>query len=186
MIRNYDSNVSDEINEYFRWLVHTVKVDISSDPSLSYLLLMRALFKKEFYWTLPTDEHRAMDGIALREEFFDYDVNWGPCSVLEMLVALAVRCERDLLGDEEDRTNIWFWDMIENLGLDAFVDTEFDPLSVEMILDKWLDREYDKNGCGGIFYTDNPDYDMRDLEIWWQLQIYVIQKSPDIGLTTFD
>lgn len=176
MIRNYDSDAPEDVNRYFRWLVRKVDVDITSEPGLSYLLLMRALFRKEFYWTIPFDEHRAMDGLAMREEFFGCETDLGPCNVLEMLVALAMRCENDLLGDVGDRTGEWFWDMIENLGLDVFVDSEFDPFAVDLILDRWLDRDYDKNGCGGLFYTDRTDQDMRDLEIWWQLQIYAMAK----------
>lgn len=176
MIRNYDSSMPDEVNEYFRWLVRTVDVDISGEPELSYLLLMRALFKKEFYWVLDRDEYRAMDGLYLREQFFDSKIDLGPCRVLEMLVGLASRCETDLLGNSDNQTGEWFWDMIENLGLERFVDTEFDADAVDIILDRWLDRDYDQNGCGGLFYTEREDQDMRELEIWWQLQLYVMQK----------
>ena len=179
MIRNYDSSMSDEINEYFHWLADMVNIDLEEEPELSYLFLMRALFKKEFYWTIDFDEHRAMDGLYLREVFFDSKMDFGPCSVLEMLVALASRCDQDLLGDEENCTDEWFWDMITNLGLDVFVDTEFDPYAIEIILDRWLDRDYDQNGCGGLFYTDDPDIDMRNLEIWSQLQIYAMEKMDE-------
>lgn len=176
MIRNYDSKLPVEVNRYFLWLVRRVKVDIRSNPDTSYLLLMRTLFEKEFYWTLPFDEHRAMDGIELREQFFKDKTELGPCSVLEMLVALALRCDRDLLGDGSDRSYVWFWDMIENLGLEIFVDTKFDPFEVDIIIDRWLDRDYESNGCGGLFHTSDPTQDMRNLEIWWQLQLYVIEK----------
>ena len=173
MIRNYDSNMPEEVNKYFRRLVGMVGVDIESEPDLSYLLLMRALFKKEFYWTLEFDEHRAMDGITLREELFDSKMELGPCSVLEMLAALAKRCD-DLLWDGRDRTDVWFWDMIENLGLDSFVDSNFDSMSVDLILNKWMDRDYDQNGSGGLFYCGNSERDMRKLEIWEQMQAYIM------------
>lgn len=169
------------IDRYFRWLAKKVRVDIHSRSDMSYLFMMRALFEKEFYWTLPFDEHRAMDGLSLRSDYFDCmddtDTDVGPCTVLEVLVALAIICDRDLLGyGNEDRAYEWFWDMIQNLGLDAYTDTEFDPDAVNQILDRWLDRDYDQNGCGGLFYTNDPTQDMRTLEIWWQMQLYASEK----------
>lgn len=42
-----------------------------------------------------------------------------PCSVLEMIIALAIRLEEHIMDDPDigNRTGQWFWDMIVSLGL---------------------------------------------------------------------
>ena len=79
------------------------------------------LYTTEFYWfdDIIMDRNRAMDGLKLRHEDKNagYSVN---CSVLEMLIGMAIRCERDIMhvNGAGDRTIEWFWIMIGNLGLD--------------------------------------------------------------------
>ena len=99
----------------------------------------------------------------------------GPCSVLEMLIALAIGCENYIMydPDEGDRTDIWFWGMIENLGLDALDDWAFNYEEFNAIIRRFLDRKYDKDGYGGPFFIENFERDMRKLELWYQLNYYL-------------
>jgi hypothetical protein len=134
------------------------------------------------------DENRALDGIELRYRFAHYkgidfyptikDVESyldGPCSVLEMMVALAMRCEDTIMDDAKvgDRTKQWFWGMITSLGLGGMRDDLFDKRYVTDILERFLNREYEPNGKGGLFYIRSCDKDLRDVEIWHQLLWYL-------------
>lgn len=184
MVRNFDSSAPPIVNQYFRWLVKESGVDITSEPDLSYLLLMRTLFKKTFYWSVDDDKNRAYDGTYLRELFYEEaalsDI-LGPATVLEVLVGIATRMEHDILGDpaQGDHVHTWFWEMIENLGLDRYSDDKFDVGEVIFILDKWMDRDYSRNGRGGIFFTDNTGVCMNEECIRWQMQVYAMEKYGD-------
>ena len=56
-----------------------------------------------------------------------------PCSVLEMMIALSMRCEEQIMDDPDigNRTGQWFWDMIDNLGLGEHERLKFDGRYVD-------------------------------------------------------
>ena len=134
---------------------------------------------------IPKDQNRAEDGVSLRYRFAieqDYeDVDWvldvldGPCSILEMMVALALRCEECIMDDPMmgNRTAQWFWNMIVSLGLGPVVDGRFDRRLTEAVIDRFLNRDYESNGKGGLFTVRNSHIDMREAEIWHQLCEYL-------------
>ena len=72
-----------------------------------------------------------------------------------------------------DRTTQWFWGMINNLGLGDMVDSRFDKIHVNDIIQRFLDRNYEPNGKGGLFTIRVCDYDLREVEIWCQLLWYL-------------
>jgi hypothetical protein len=96
------------------------------------------------------------------------------CSVLEMMIALAKRWEDNVMYDPDygDRTAEWFWIMMRNLGFTWLDDMRFDPVEANYITDRLLDREYDKDGQGGLFRIKNPNIDMRNTEIWYQMNFF--------------
>jgi len=151
--------------------------------SISYRKLLAYLYDTEFTYTIPKDRNRAQDGICLRDRFIDYkryepymiEYIDGPCSVLEMMVALAIRCEESIMDDPllGDRTAQWFWGMITSLGLGGMYDSLFDECLVRDIVMRFLNREYEPDGRGGLFTIRNPHRDMRDIEIWYQLNDYI-------------
>jgi hypothetical protein len=102
------------------------------------------------------------------------------CSVLEMMAALAIRCEESIMDDPlvGDRTKQWFWKMIVNLGLGSMTNDKFDVKYVDYVLDRFLDREYEPDGRGGLFTIRDCEDDMRDIEIWVQLNRYVNEIAP--------
>lgn len=169
--------------EYFNWLVQHVAMD--SPEYFNYNKLMDFLYYQEFEWQLNRDSNRAQDGIDLRD-LFSYEtgiIDWysalgGPCNVLEMLVALAHRIDNEVMYDYElgDRTALWFWEMVENLGLDYYDDNHFRPDRVEKILHIWLCRKYNSDGSGGIFPINESQNDQREVEIWLQAQEYFLEK----------
>jgi hypothetical protein len=131
------------------------------------------------------DENRALDGIALRERFEDecaYEpgimdsyFKGRPCSVLEMMIALSIRCEEDIMSDPTrgNRIGQWFWSMIVSLGLGGITDYRYDREYVDNVIFRFLTRNYDRDGKGGLFTIPNCGVDLRDVEIWHQMCWYI-------------
>lgn len=169
-------------NAYFNWM-YKMMCHNRFSKSISYKKLFSYLHDTEFRYLIPMDANRAEDGLDLRYRF-PYEVSGiddigrylkGPCSVLEMLIALAIRCEETIMDDPlyGDRTGQWFWGMITNLGLGSMNDERFDLDRVEDIVERFLERDYEPDGTGGLFTIKNCDCDLRDVEIWHQLCYYL-------------
>ena len=174
--------VEDRVNEeYLEWLFRIVDID-RFDKSVSYRQLLTHLHNIEFTWFVPHDSNRAADGISLRRRYglrMDdmslVDYLTGPCSVLEMMIALAVRWEESTMDDDcfGDRTGQWFWGMIHSLGLTGMYDRRFAVQHVDDVIGRFLNREYEPDGRGGLFTVKNPPGDMRRVEIWCQFSWYL-------------
>lgn len=170
-------------NEYFHWLCHFIK------PTQFYNKLLHVLHDIEFTYSLPMDGNRADDGINLRYRFGyenDYpeplianELDVRPCSVLEMMVALVVRLEEQIMVNPDigDRTGYWFWHMISNLHISGFTDDNFDEQIVRGAIEIFLDRKYAKNGDGGLFTVNKRKCDMRNVEIWYQMCWYITENE---------
>lgn len=174
-------NKNDVVNAYFNWIYGIVCENRFSEE-VSYRKLLTQLHDTEFRYTLVMDDNRSEDGIGLRDRFADnHDISNierylnGPCSVLEMMVALSIRCEESTMDDPQigDRTSQWFWSMIGNLGLGSMKDVRYDKAYVRDVLNRFLDRDYEPDGKGGLFYIRNVDVDLRDVEIWNQMWWYM-------------
>ena len=169
----------DVVNEYFEWLVNKVCGD---KRVVSYRKLLTFLHSVEFLYSIPMDENRAADGVDLRYRFAhsylrddkaEYCLT-GPCSVLEMMLALSIRCE-EIMDDPTigNRTAQWFWGMVASLGLGGMYDDNFDICYAEDVIGRFLNRDYEPNGSGGLFTVKHYDYDMREIEIWHQVCEYL-------------
>ena len=170
---------------YFSWLYKKAGGDRYRGP-LSFRRLLRRLYDTEFIFSIPRDENRAEDGMDLRWRYVVERVDpdrheivllglIGPCSVLEMMVALAIRCEENIMDDptKGDRTGQWFWGMITSMGLGSMMDDRYDEEYVDDVIDRFLAREYSPDGKGGLFTVRDCDVDLRDVEIWHQLCYYL-------------
>lgn len=169
--------------DYFEWLVNIVGDDECLDDN-SYRKLLTYLHKVEFKYRIRKDMSRAKDGIDLRHRFAqEYqragieDIEsylTGPCSVLEMMIALSFRCE-EIMNDPVlgDRTSQWFWKMIINLGLGPMTDGMFDIDIVKDIVDIFLTRKYEPDGRGGLFTVRKAPRDLRRVEIWTIMMWYL-------------
>lgn len=172
------------INEYFEWMYRLVCND-EYYKRLSYRKLLYFLHDTDFTYTIPMDSNRESDGINLRYRFGEacrYEpsiiaayLDDRPCSVLEMMIALSVRCENQIMDDpiEGNRTGEWFWNMIVSLGLGSMSDDRFEPWTVAHIVDRFLNRNYKRNGKGGLFTVEHCNQDMRTAEIWYQMCWYL-------------
>lgn len=171
--------------KYFDWMY---KIICGNSRNTSYRDLMTRLHETEFYWMqyIPMDENRANDGLSLRYRFeqdtgYDSRKITGPPSVLEVMVALAKRIEENIFDDprEGDRTSQWFWEMITSLGLSKYNGKHYDENEVDDILEVFLRREYSSNGEGGLFVVNKPYDDMRDIEIWKQMNWWASEKEEE-------
>ena len=172
-------------NDYFEWLFDLVCGERYA-KQISYRKLLRHLHCLAFQYIIPFDQNRAEDGIGLRYRYALFNgyedspevvlnVLDGPCTVLEMLIALAIRCEEDIMDDPRfgDRSSQWFWGMIRNLGLGSMKDNNFDEQLVNDVITRFLNREYEPDGRGGLFTIKGCDCDLRDVEIWRQVCWYI-------------
>ena len=167
--------------KYFNWMYKMM----CDGETKKYYELFRFLHRTKFRYSVAMDENREIDGECLRHRFADEcmyshekiveSIGNSQCSVLEMLIALSVRCEEQIMFDPElgDHPERWFWKMIENLGLIEMDDRHFDEDYVNDIVQRFLDRRYKSNGDGGLFTVNNCKYDMRKAEIWYQLNWYL-------------
>ena len=53
------------------------------------------------------------------------------------------------------------------------VDGLFDKNYANKVIKDFLNRDYKPNGRGGLFTIKNCDHDLRDVEIWYQLNWYL-------------
>lgn len=179
------SEVLEHINgDYYEWLVGQV------DPDERYLTLLNVLFDRVFDYNtaklVPNDDNRIEDALELREEFVKerlareplYLVETfrnQPCSVLEILISLDNRMD-DVMGVE--RSPKWFWEMIGNLGIGQYDDDHIYERAfskIDRIIDNWLDREYCKDGRGGLFPLKDPHDNQKKVEIWYQMNAYLLE-----------
>lgn len=184
-----DGTYTEVVNAYFRYLGDLVGADTIAEGN--YWHLLRKLHNTQFYWTNRMDENRALDGENLRVRFFydnhtlddDYEeFLFEPCSVLEMLVALALRMEKEYLMDwrpgSRDKTAERFWMLIDNLGLSDCTDDNWGTkinAKVQHYIEQFLDRDYRFDGAGGLFPLKNCQEDQRNIEIWSQMQAYIME-----------
>lgn len=171
------------IDQYFNWLRDIV----IGDESREFNKLMRCLFETTFVPIVPMDENRAAHGVSLRYQFaketghhqaeIAYYLDNQDCSIFEMMVALACRCETIMDDYQQNRTPVWFWDMVKSLGMDSMTDDVFSLQKAKDILETFNNREYAPNGVGGLFTVPWYEGDLRDLDIWYQMQAYLQDKN---------
>lgn len=172
--------------EYFDWLydiVYPWDKQVSDDYKNTKLL--RFLFDTPFYSNVEGDDNRISDGVNLRYEF-GYEKGYDdptvivylddrPCSMLEVMIALAIRCEKQIMADIAygDRTSQWFRKMISSLGFKGMNNRQFDEMYANEVTTRFLEHDYYPDGRGSLFALSNPSRDMRTVEIWSQMNEYL-------------
>lgn len=173
------------VDDYYSWLVSMVNGDDEFNCD-DYTYILGKLFSERFYWTMDRDENRSMDGLDLRETFCnrtclgldEYYILMESmpeyCTILEMMVALAMRIEDDIMADPEygDRTSKWFWTMMKNSRLADLDDASYEDEDANEVIFCLLNRQYLRDGFGGFFCTTNRSINMRNVEIWYQMNYY--------------
>lgn len=179
-------------DRYFSWLVEFICPPDSQFSAQPYQKLLWKLFVTDYVYELKLDKNRAADGLYLRRYFgqemgimgFDLvdfrGVSRG-CNMLEMLVALAKDTEDHLMYDPDygDRTSVWFWIFLKNLGLDVYDDCHWFESNVDDILRRFLGHQYAPDGSGGgLFVVKNGRFDMRKIDLWLQLNMWFQENFP--------
>lgn len=170
-------------NEYFDWLCGLIKHGCPHTIR-QYKKLLQFLHSIEFVYSIVRDSNRYEDGINMRYLFCvrtgvpQYiaasEIDDKPCSVFEMLVALADRCESQIMSDSVygDRTGLWFWEMIDSLGLTSMYGNQFNSEYCKERISLFLNRAYSPTGEGGLFRVEAYDHgrliDLTTQEIWYQ------------------
>lgn len=165
------------LNDYFDWLYFMV---VGDPVNNHYRRLLEMLHSMEFKYFVDYDENRAFDGMNLRWYYVDDGgddkiLRWKePCTVLEMLIALAMNMDKTV-GDTEGELDIrhWFWMMLDNLDLAWMTDDKYDKTYIYGRVAMFLDRRYEPNGDGNIIYIPDCEEDLREVEIWWQMCWYL-------------
>ena len=175
--------------DYFQWLCEMVHSD---GPSQSYGMLLKLLHGIPFLAVLTQDLNRADDGIRLRHEYEmyhflggdDYELEKMRPTVLEVLIGLAYRMEDIMYDPEEgDQTIFRFWQLIANLGFegytdDAFADRQWSTPMVRKRIEKWMNREFCRNGVGSPFPLKHCRRDQRRVELLYQMNYYLEEAYP--------
>lgn len=158
-------------------------------------MLLTQLHLTPFKDIVPNDDNRAKDGMCLRERYsLDYHndelyyersvIEPDSCSLLEMMVALAIRIEYQMMENgKRDRTDYWFWTMVTNLGLERLDrdDPEYNLKHERNAqkIDAFMERRYGRKGHGGLFPMEKTVKDQRKVEIWYQMQEWIQEKYPE-------
>jgi hypothetical protein len=177
---------------YFTWLYSQVASVRNENPNRSYWHLLRHLYSVPFTWHVSRDDNRCVDGQELRHEWIvmnnveDADRSWLSldCSFLEMLVALARRTAFESSGEPVD----WFWKLMTTIGLRQYNDAHWTHRAERetyLTVDRIVNRKYAYDGEGGLFPLRHPRHDQRQVELWAQMQAYILEggyldRGPDM------
>lgn len=142
------------------------------------------MHSKEFVWVIMKDYARAEDGKELRWEFvrqaqIEVPAGWlnEPCSMLEMMVGTARRMAE--LTDIPIRT--WVTQLLNNTSLIQYHDLCCLQRDVQSEIDVRLEvinwRTYSPKGVGGLFPLAAPVEDQRRVEIWYQMNAWLIEQA---------
>lgn len=176
---------------YFDWLCIRIGID-PRNPKRNYGKMVTMLHGINYIPAMEMDENRASDGLQLRVEFMNMHgpygsaTNRGPCTLLEFLIALAMKMNF-LMGGEDNRhhTEWYFWRLMRHLGLRKFTDDYWDfydgEVHVEDAADRIINRKIEPNGDGGLFPLRGKYEDQRYCEVWRQMQ-YWLNENSDIDL----
>ena len=166
---NYYSSAS--MSDYIHWVLKD-RLGLNEKEIKKNLYVVTALANVEFVWRHPMDENRAIDGLDLRSDF-EYETGEyldkssglsAQCTVFEMLAALAIRCENQLMRNSliGDRTSKWFFEFLDNLGV-----LDCDERDIEYNCEQFMDGKKD------MFPLKRKGIKQSNEQIWKQLMAYI-------------
>lgn len=168
---------------YLTWLYGQVASVKTRARKSTHWSLLRKLHQTIFVAHVAHDENRCADAKDLRYEFLaecedvQGDPDWTrfPCTMLELMIVLA----RQLAFEMDEDVSPWFWHMIDVLELHQFNDRDYNQDAeevIESVLDRVIWRNYEPDGRGGFFPLRNPTRDQRKVELWYQLNAYLLEQ----------
>ena len=176
-------------NEYYKIYYDNLleEVEDKEHDLHDYCLMLGTLVTIPFIYSIPMDKNRETDGLTCRydhlaAEFGERQANLlteaAPVSVFEMLFALSRRMENDILCDPVsgiDNSNKYFWEMIRNLDIEKYDNSNFKEENIRLKVDNWLKRGFKRDGSGSIFPCPGTKRDKRNEEIWIMMQEYIMR-----------
>lgn len=167
---------------YFDHLVD--KICDKKHQKVDYIPLLDLLHSMKFEWSIDMDENRVGDGLVLRKKWLQnegiyeylYEFDDEKVSVLEVLIGIAERIEYDV-GNmmDGDFTSERFWMLLRNLDIEKYDASNYKPLNIKEKVRNWMARKYKKDGSGSIFPMKKCQKDMRTLQIWDQMNLYLME-----------
>lgn len=173
-----DEDIWNNKAEYYKWMMGMI--DLHGDVD-NYACLLQHLNDIPFTYLMDDDYNRYIDGKSIRYEFaWRYFIPYAEIdecfggdepTVLEVMLALAFKLATSFMSGSEDTATI-FWIMINHLGLIEMVNNNYDYYYVDMIIGKFLNRQYCTDGQGSLFVIFG-DEDATKLTIWQQACRYI-------------
>lgn len=169
-------------SQYFNWLCAIAIPD--NNLRENYTALLGYLYEKIYIPRFEMDLNRAQDGVNLRFKFereYDYAIediieyfDNEPCSMLEMMIALSIKLEESIMFDPDkgDRISLWFMNMLRNMEISDSTNNMFHYKRVDLVVSLFLDGQYGADGSGSLFKIKRKDIDMRDYDLWYQMNFY--------------
>ena len=164
-------------DRYFDWLIDLVNAD-------DILRLCEIMDGLDFTWTIPLDENIMYHAFDLREMYSDETGRDSgrqmvSCSLFEAIVGLAFRCDIDVMYEPRigHRYSVWFHFFLENL-FDGHLRTAEEEASEEEIIDicvRFMNRDYDADGYGGMFPIRKDKRDQRRVHLWLQMNMWLVE-----------
>ena len=190
-------------DSYFNYLLSLISSD-EIDARQDYYNLCTLLFDTEYTVLNPMDNNRANDASTLRERWLDNirvkderlkqeyanDVVVTPISVLEVLIALCVKVEDQILAnpDVDYIAAKLFWELMDNLVKYGTFGTAYKKASDILTDEKWctftedamkasikkvVTRTYHEDGRGGLFPIDKCKTNQRKMHLWANCMYYI-------------
>jgi hypothetical protein len=135
--------IAGEYAQYFDYIMSLVGGGELWD---GFEMQLSRLFERKYYFINPINENLVSDVENLRADFVDgsYILNSvtpiGEASVLEVLVVLAIKIDRDVMDNprfgSESRADMWFKEIFEAAGFDCDgeeIDEKIDDLLDERV-----------------------------------------------------
>lgn len=175
---------------YFNWLCILIGVN-GVGRHAGYKQLADMLHYGEIFQPkLPMDANRGTDGLQMRVDFISEHGPWGsatnrgPCSMLEFFVALARRMNFLMYQSSDHRyTEYYFWKIMDNLGLSKVTDDKWEFINGDFFVEDavWRinERQIQADGSGGLFPLKHPMQDQRGVEIWYQMNAWLMENSSE-------
>lgn len=159
---------------YFVWLMEKI-------PGVNRQEAKR-MFEKEFYAVIPNDGNRITDGYNLRQQYM-FEKNEQlpsaeeePVTFLEVMIVLAEKMSylmEDKLDPEVNDAGRWFTEMLDHLGKPRDR-MKWDEYRWDDAMETVMNRMYSSSGAGGLFPRINPEKDQRKVELWYQMNGYLM------------
>ena len=168
------------LEKYYRWLLYKVCTERQEQE---YEKVLRYLASSKFYSAIERDDNLLEHCQYMREGFVDeandngvqVEEPTGDISLLEVMVMLSIKAEDIMQTFDEVDDAKWFWAMMKNSGLSFYTNYRYHESGVQIHVKRILDRTYEANGKGGLFYIPGIEesYDLSEVELWYQLMWYI-------------